>query len=67
MTWILVDIGCIECGEASHVIGFYESEKAAEAACEEYSNQSDDIEKVGWGRREWGGQHSALIEELKLP
>ena len=51
--YMAFDIGCIECGQDSAVIGLYTSEKKAEAACEEW-------EAVGWR----GGQHHYQVFDL---
>ena len=32
MPWVLVDVGCIECGEDTYVVGVYETEGEAIAA-----------------------------------
>lgn len=50
-----MDIGCIECGECTTVIGLYASREAAEAACDKAyeKNQLD-----------WRGQHSFEVFDL---
>lgn len=58
--WILVDIGCLECGEPSTVLGFYVSREQCESTWKDYSEQPD----TRWGRHEWSGQHSCLIQEV---
>lgn len=35
--WAVVDVGCIECGEATTVVGVYDSVASAEAARDEYA------------------------------
>lgn len=55
MKYVLVDIGCIECGEPSSVLGIYtDLTKAKEILkkCEEYQNEH------------WHGQHSFEIFEV---
>lgn len=48
MKYILVDIGCIECGESSRIIGiFHDIEKA-----EEIKNKCVEIQM-----QHWTGQH----------
>jgi hypothetical protein len=48
MNYMVFDIGCIECGEDSALIGFYEDLESANAAAE-----SARIEQAA----NWGGQH----------
>lgn len=50
------DIGCIECGESSSLIGLYATEAEAQAAC-------DTWEAVGWR----GGQHYYEVFDLRTP
>jgi hypothetical protein len=55
MKYLAFDIGCIECGEQSAIIGVYDTEGAAKAACEiAAAKQADD----------WHGQHSMEVFEL---
>lgn len=34
--WVAVDIGCIECGETSAVLGVFSSKEQAQSACDEH-------------------------------
>lgn len=55
MKYVVVDIGCIECGEPSSVLGiFTDKEKAIEISkkCEEYQEKN------------WIGQHYFEIYEV---
>ena len=55
MKYVVVDIGCIECGEPSSVLGiFADKEKAREIMkkCEEYQEKN------------WRGQHYFKIYEV---
>lgn len=55
MKYVVVDIGCIECGEPSSVLGiFTDKEKAIEISkkCEEYQEKN------------WTGQHDFEIYEV---
>lgn len=55
MLYVAVDVGCIECGENSAVLGVFESkERAEQVAKEHYSRQSD----------HWHGQHSFEVFEV---
>ncbi len=58
--FVLVDIGCIECGEDSRVVGLYESALVAESAWHLYRCETDK-----WGRPEWHGQHHHLVADLR--
>ncbi|RTL08438.1 MAG: hypothetical protein EKK62_07720 [Acidimicrobiia bacterium] len=53
--WLAFDIGCIECGEESGVIGIYDTEAEAQAAADAAEvRQADD----------WHGQHSMEVFDL---
>ncbi len=56
--WIAFDIGCIECGEESSVIGVYSTEKEAEAACE----KAAELQKANWT-----GEHHMKVFQLPAP
>jgi hypothetical protein len=47
--WLAFDIGCIECGEGSAVIGTYDTQEEADAACAVAAEGQE---------RNWSGQHS---------
>jgi hypothetical protein len=53
MKFILMDIGCIECGESSDLLGVFDSKEEAESIASEWS-------ALGWR----GGQHSYDVFEL---
>lgn len=53
--YVLVDIGCIECGEESEVIGIYTDEKEAKRVGKEHKKRQ---------REHWYGQHSFEIFEI---
>ena len=53
--WLAFDIGCIECGEESAVIGLFCSKEEAESACK----IAADKQKV-----DWHGQHSMEVFDL---
>lgn len=56
--YLVFDVGCIECGESSGVVGIYATKDEAEAersAARE--RQSDD----------WHGQHNFLVIDLHDP
>lgn len=59
--YALVDVGCIECGESTSLIGVYRTKKAADEAFTTY------VSKVGanqWGDYFDDGQH--VIEVLEV-
>jgi hypothetical protein len=54
MPFIVVNIGCLECGEESSIVGvFFNQEEADKKANEYYNDGSNNT----WGRKEWHGQH----------
>lgn len=53
--YVLVDIGCIECGEESAVIGIYTNKKKAQRIKREYEKRQ---------RENWYGQHYFEIFEI---
>ena len=53
--WIVVNIGCIECGVSSNIVGVFDNEEKASEIAKEYS------EKFSW--RE-GGQNSFEVFEM---
>ena len=56
--YLAFDIGCIECGESSSVIGIYYTEDEADTAAQEAR-----IEQ----RANWTGQHSIEVFEIEVP
>ena len=53
--YVLVDIGCIECGEESHVIGIFTDVKLAEQAKTNHKLRQE---------KNWCGQHYFKIFEI---
>ncbi len=53
--YVLVDIGCIECGEESAVIGIYINKKKAQRIKREHEKRQ---------RENWCGQHYFEIFEI---
>lgn len=56
--YVIVDIGCIECGEETEVVGIYSSMKQAEA---DYKAYLAKVEANDWGAYFHGGQHSVEL------
>jgi hypothetical protein len=59
MRYLAFDIGCIECGEVSDVVGIFPTRGEAEAAIDTYLDGGS-----RWGRTGWIGQHSVEIFEV---
>ncbi len=57
MKYLAFDIGCIECGEKSRVIGVFDTRKKAQ-------NSADKAEKIQ--RENWEGQHYFEVFELPI-
>ena len=56
MKYVVVDIGCIECGEGSAVLGIFENKEKAQKISKKYEEiQSNN----------WTGQHYFEIFEVK--
>ena len=56
--FVAVDIGCLECGELSSVLGIYGTEEKALQICEEA--------KVAQAKN-WQGQHAFQVFETNMP
>ena len=56
MKYIVVDIGCIECGEASAILGIFDNKERAEEVKEKYA--------IIQGNN-WTGQHHFKVFEIK--
>lgn len=54
--FLAMDIGCIECGESSEVLGIFLTQEEADIKCEE-------MYKLGWR----GGQHFYEVFEVEIP
>jgi hypothetical protein len=53
--WLAFDVGCIECRESSGVIGLYDNEAAARAAC--------DVAEAAQAKK-WSGEHRMEVFHL---
>lgn len=53
--YLAFDIGCIECGEESKVIGIFNTKEEVENACEEAEEEQ---------KKHWTGQHSMEVFEI---
>ena len=56
MIYVVVDIGCIECGEPSEVLGIFTNKKDAEKVAKKYKEIQSNS---------WYGQHCFEIFEVK--
>lgn len=54
--WVVMDIGCLECGESTHLLGAYPTAAAALAAHPD-AQLYDDVTR-------WGGQGKIVAYEL---
>ena len=54
--YIALDIGCIECGEPSHVLGIFNNYASAEQAC----MKAELLQLTNWV-----GQHDFYVEEIE--
>ena len=52
------DVGCIECGESSGVLGFYPTAAEAEEAVRVAEERQEDS---------WSGEHSMFVVDLADP
>lgn len=58
--YLAMDIGCIECGESSKVIGIFKTKELAEKAIEDYVDPNHK-----WGKEGRIGQHYEEIFEIE--
>jgi hypothetical protein len=56
MFYVAVDIGCIECGEDSSVLGIFHTRDAAREVVSEHSRRQQE---------HWSGQHRFLVCEVE--
>ena len=57
VVFVAVDIGCIECGEDSNVLGIFATKAQADKVCDK---ARDDLKR-------WHGRHMFEVFEAKLP
>lgn len=55
MLYVAVDIGCIECGEETAVLGVFTTEGRARAVLEDHEQRQEAV---------WHGQHSFDVFEV---
>ena len=58
VVFVAVDIGCIECGEDSNVLGIFGTKEMAVEACDKARDEQ---------LKNWRGQHIFEVFEAKLP
>lgn len=64
--YLVFDVGCIECGESSKVVGIYATKQNAQRAVKRYITYEPNKFGTYWGRKEWTGQHEVEIYEVKI-
>lgn len=64
--YIHVDIGCLECGEDSQVVGVFKTREEAEDSCLTYITDEPNQRGRSWGRAEWRGQHEQKIFQVDI-
>lgn len=60
--YLVFDVGCLECGEPSQVVGIYQTADEAQTERDEYLDGG-----TRWGRTGWCGQHSVEIYPVEIP
>ena len=55
MKYVALDIGCIECGEPSSILGIFDKKEDAEKVCEKYERIQEE---------HWHGQHCFEVQEV---
>ena len=60
--YLAMDIGCIECGEKSKVIGVYTTKAEANKAIKDYIDPNH-----RWGRKGRIGQHYEEVFKITIP
>ena len=58
MKWLAMDIGCLECGEPSGVVGVFATEEEATLACEAAAAHH---------KADWHGEHCFDVFDLDDP
>jgi hypothetical protein len=66
MSFVIVDVGCIECGEETYIVGVYPSLAEAEAVARSYPRDDEPTRTFrGDGESYFsGGQHHVEIHEV---
>lgn len=54
--YVAVDVGCIECGERTSILGIFTNKKQAEKILKEHSKRQED---------NWEGQHSFELFKIE--
>lgn len=61
--YLAFDVGCIECGEESSVVGVFKTIEEAEKAIDDYLDDPG----TTWGKKGWTGQHSVEVFDVEVP
>jgi hypothetical protein len=59
--FLVFDVGCIECGESSSVVGVFPTEAAARFAYDAYFEKG-----TTWGKAAWHGEHHVNIWPVEI-
>lgn len=54
--YVVVDIGCIECGESTNILGIFENEAKAGEILKDHEERQ---------KEKWSGQHAFEIFEIE--
>lgn len=54
--YVALDVGCIECGESSAVLGIFTDSDEAKQVCDEHYDRQ---------LKEWGGEHSFEVHVVE--
>lgn len=63
IVYISMDIGCIECGEDTTMIGIYKTKEEAKKSWETYADGKPNKYGSKWGDSMWNGAHAHRIFE----
>lgn len=55
--YLALDVGCLECGETTSVVGLYDTKAEADAALHRAAEEQN---------KNWSGQHDFVMFDLQL-
>jgi len=65
MKFLAFDIGCIECGQDSAVVGLFDTREAAEAAIRDYLDGGSRWGRTGWYGRDTNSQGPVGLDVIE--